>query len=49
MNIMIIEIVTRVSTRECDLVCREGFLEEITFKLRVEGEMGISQTQDRGF
>lgn len=42
---MIIEIVTGVSPGECDLVYREGFLEKIAFKLRVEGGVGISQSQ----
>lgn len=39
---MIIEIVIRVYIREFVLVYKERFLEEIIFKLRVEGGVGIS-------
>lgn len=43
---MIIEIVIRVHTRESALVYKERFLEEITFKLRAEGGVGISQKSE---
>lgn len=38
-----IEIATGVFAGQCHLVYREGFLEEITFKLRVEGGVGVNQ------
>lgn len=48
MSVRIIEIVLRVCTGESDLVNGEGFLEEITFKTRADGGVGISQKSDRG-
>ena len=48
MSVRIIEIVMRVCTGEPDLVNGEGFLEEITFKTRFDGRVGISQKSDRG-